>query len=256
MQPQTEVYLALILTTCIVLVFVIGIVLFIIQYRNRKVFYQTEKNTMERTFIEDISKAKIEMQLLTMQDIGREIHDGVGQRLTLASIYSKQLLSKELSAENQHSVSEISQIIHDSLIQLRELSRELADEKEHIVLINQLIKAEVEKVNALMVCTVTFEELNEGIYLENNKAKFIIRIMQEFMQNSLKYADCSMVTISISGNEHQIKLTINDNGKGFDISKVSGGMGLQNMKKRADMIQATYSLNSIPGKGTFLTLQL
>ena len=106
-MQQTEIYTALIISTCIVIIFITGIVLFILQYRKRKIQYQSEKKAMELLHLNEMKEATLQMQQLTMQDIGREIHDGVGQRLTLASIYSKQLLHKNLSEENQSKMEEI-----------------------------------------------------------------------------------------------------------------------------------------------------
>ncbi len=254
-MQQTEIYLALILSTCIVFIFIAGIILFILQYRKRKIQYQSEKKAMELLHLNEMKEATLQMQQLTMQDIGREIHDGVGQRLTLASIYSKQLINKNLSDDSRTKLEEISSIINDSLVQLRMLSRELANEQEHSIDLNEFVHQEVEKVKALSVCEVQFDQEKE-FFIDNKKAMFIIRILQEFMQNSLKYAECSKMTISLNKKNELLVLEINDNGKGFDQSILSKGIGLNNMKRRAEMIGATLDISSNIGQGTALHLEL
>ncbi len=255
MQEQTQIYLALILSTCIVFIFIAGIVLFILQYRKRKIQYQSEKQAMELLHSNELKDAALQMQQLTMQDIGREIHDGVGQRLTLASIYSKQLINKNLTDDSRTKLEEISSIINDSLVQLRMLSRELANEHEHPIDLNEFVHQEVEKVKALSVCEVQFDQEKE-FFIDNKKAMFIIRILQEFVQNSLKYADCSKMTISLNKKNELLVLEIHDNGKGFDPSILSKGIGLHNMKRRAELIGATLEISSNIGQGTSLHLQL
>ncbi|HPI53966.1 MAG TPA: histidine kinase [Chitinophagaceae bacterium] len=252
---QTEIYLALILSTCIVFIFIAGIVLFILQYRKRKIQYQSEKKAMELLHLNEMKEATLQMQQLTMQDIGREIHDGVGQRLTLASIYSKQLLHKNLSEENQLKMEEISNIINESLVQLRLLSRELANEQEHSIDIDELFVVEIEKVKALAVCDVEFTGEKE-FFIDNKKAMFIIRILQEFMQNSLKYAECTQMFISLKKENDCLVLNLSDNGKGFDLQASTKGIGLHNMKRRAEMIGASMEISSSIGLGTSLHLQL
>lgn len=254
-MSQTEIYLALILSTCIVFIFIAGIILFILQYRKRKIQYQSEKQAMELLHLNEMKEAALQMQQLTMQDIGREIHDGVGQRLTLASIYSKQLINKNLPDDSKTKLEEISSIINESLIQLRMLSRELANEQEHPIDLNEFIHQEVEKVKALSVCEVQFDEEKE-FFIDNKKAMFIIRILQEFMQNSLKYAECTKMTISLNRRNEILVLEIKDNGKGFDQSISSKGIGLHNMKRRAELIGATLEIKSSIGQGTSLHLQL
>ena len=100
-MPQTEIYIFLTLAFILVAILIIGIVKFVFTVSKRKIQYQSEKKAMELLHLNEMKEATLQMQQLTMQDIGREIHDGVGQRLTLASIYSKQLLHKNLSEENQ-----------------------------------------------------------------------------------------------------------------------------------------------------------
>lgn len=254
-MQETQILILFILTTLIILVFIVGIILFIIQYRKRKIQYQTEKKSMELLHINEMKEATLQMQQLTMQDIGREIHDGVGQRLTLASIYSKQLINKNLPDDSKSKIEEISNIINESLVQLRMLSRELANEQEHHIDINEYIHQEVEKVKALSVCEVEFADEKE-FFIDNKKAMFIIRILQEFMQNSLKYAECSQISISLKKENEALVLNIHDNGKGFDKTISTNGIGLNNMKRRAEMIGATIEISSSLGNGTSLFLQL
>lgn len=254
-MPQTEIYIFLTLAFILVAILIIGIVKFAFTISKRKIQYQSEKKAMELLHLNEMKEATLQMQQLTMQDIGREIHDGVGQRLTLASIYSKQLLHKNLSEENQSKMEEISNIINESLVQLRLLSRELANEQEHSIDMDELFLVEIEKVKALAVCDVEFNGEKE-FFIDNKKAMFIIRILQEFMQNSLKYAKCTRMIISLKKENDCLVLNLSDNGKGFDLQASNKGIGLHNMKRRAEMIGASIEIRSSMGHGTSLLLQL
>ena len=254
-MQQKEVYIAIIFITIIIVIFIVGIVLIIYQYRKKKLLHLSERNLMALHHQKELHEATLQMQQLTMQDIGREIHDGVGQRLTLASIYSKQLIHKNIPDESKQKMEEVSKLINESLIQLRVLSKELISEEEHVVALNDLVLTEVEKIEALEVCKIKLT-LSDEIYFRHNQAMFVIRILQEFIQNSLKYASCTIIDICLQKVGNHLVVKIIDNGIGFDTHGNYQGIGLKNMKKRAEMIHADYIFESVINKGTQLTLKL
>ncbi|TDK46563.1 tetratricopeptide repeat protein [Algoriphagus formosus] len=84
----------------------------------------------------------------------------------------------------------------------------------------------------------------------------ILRIVQEAVQNAVKYADASQIQVIFSLSENQLQFQVIDNGKGFDLEKVKAGNGLGNMQKRADEIEATLSVKSEIERGTEISLLL
>lgn len=252
---QAQIYIFIILTTLIVFSFIIGILVFLYQYRRKAKEYHLEKQLTAMNHQTELQQATLEMQQLTMQDIGREIHDGVGQRLTLASIYSKQLAYKNIPEESKQKIEEVSTLINESLIQLRSLSKELTNQQEHIVSLSKLVLLEVEKIETLQICKLKFSSNNE-CPLKHRIAMFMLRILQEFIQNSLKHSSCTEINILLKNTENILIMTICDNGIGFDTTMSSEGIGIQNMKRRAEMINAEFRLESAENKGTQLTLKL
>ncbi len=94
---KAEITIFIILINAILLIFIIGIIIFIFQYRKRKILHQKEKGIMEEKHRIELLNTQLEIQQQTMQFIGREIHDSVTQKLTLASIYTQ-----HLEFENQY----------------------------------------------------------------------------------------------------------------------------------------------------------
>src|SRR5581483_7437859 len=88
---ETEFKIFVFLATLILLVFIGGIIIFIFQYNRKKMRHEKEKEIMNIQHTQDLLHTTLEIQQQTMQDISREIHDNIGQRLTLASIYAIQL---------------------------------------------------------------------------------------------------------------------------------------------------------------------
>jgi signal transduction histidine kinase len=91
--------------------------------------------------------------------------------------------------------------------------------------------------------------------LTQDRAYHIFRIVQEFVTNSQKYAECSEVVCEIGlKNQHPL-LMIYDNGKGFDLGEQRNGFGLKNMEKRARLADVQMEFSSTLGEGTLLVLE-
>ena len=88
---KTEIIIFIILTSLIVVIFIMGIFLFAFQYKRKRKEYINEKQIRNEQHQQELLTTQLEIQTQTMQHIGREIHDNVGQKLTLASLYTQQL---------------------------------------------------------------------------------------------------------------------------------------------------------------------
>ena len=86
--------------------------------------------------------------------------------------------------------------------------------------------------------------------------KNLYLIFKEATNNLVKYAGASQARFRIEGNEGRLVMQIADNGKGFDSDRETAGNGLKNMKKRAQEIGAILKIDSIPGSGTTIQLEM
>jgi hypothetical protein len=83
----------------------------------------------------------------------------------------------------------------------------------------------------------------------------LFRILQEFFSNSVKYSEAEAIEVTLDYQENQLLIEASDNGKGFDRSISEKGSGLINMKSRAELINASYNLQSQPNEGVALTIK-
>jgi signal transduction histidine kinase len=83
---------------------------------------------------------------------------------------------------------------------------------------------------------------------------FVLRIVQEFLQNSLKHSGCSRITLRMQHDDGGLEILASDDGKGFTTGEKHTGIGLDNMKRRAEVMHADYALESKPGEGTRMRL--
>lgn len=242
-------------------ILVIGMVYFVHAARNRRLMHLKEKQLMHEAHTKDLLARQLEIQQLTMQEIGREIHDSVGQKLTLASLYAQQLSHQNEAPAINHQIEDIGQIINESLQELRSLSRSLiGSSSEQTGDLKALLEVECSRINNTGVCHVLVESNQDTILIPQPKCNILLRIGQEFLQNSLKHAACHHIHISLLQEGKVIMIHAMDDGRGFNIEELTAekgkGMGLHNMKRRAELIGATLEISSSLDSGTSMKICL
>jgi signal transduction histidine kinase len=252
---ETEIKIFVVLSGIVLLIMVIGIFAFIFQYSKRRYLHIKEKETIIEVHKHELLTTQLESQQQTMQHIGREIHDSVGQKLTLASIYSKQLAAGPKPDDGKKIIA-ISNIIDESLAELRQLSKTLTNPEIADKGLYELLYEEAKRITISGACYMEVENNVGNIYLQQPEKNILFRLLQEFIQNSLKHSGCRKIKIILSKENENLIITATDDGKGFDTSAVADGIGLQNMKRRAEQLNASMHLFSQKNKGTVLTLQM
>jgi signal transduction histidine kinase len=216
-----------------------------------------EKHEVEHQHEVQLFSTKIEIQQQTMEYIGKEIHDNIGQKLTLASLYTQQLEQENKTPNIKENIDNISILIDESLAEMRELTKSLTDNSIEDNIIYKLIEEECERVRKLNLCTVKFISNQRKIVLDYQTKAILVRIVQEFFQNSIKHSGCKNLTLQLHVSEKKVVLILIDDGKGFDSGKIySNGIGLKNMKKRTEMLEGSFVLESKINMGTKITVTI
>jgi signal transduction histidine kinase len=255
-EPEFEIFTVMI--NLILLVFIGGIIVFFLKYHKRKLISENEKAVLREQHAHELLNLKLEIQQLTMQDIGREIHDNVGQLLTVASIYASQMVYDNTCPSENERINAIWKTVDQSLSELRSLSKNLTEERADMTDLLDLVQNDIDRINQLNICTVicTYHEIKFTI--SSAVKNFVLRIIQEFIQNSLKHAHCKNIVLDFNHSVDGLAIHIHDDGQGFDMlagaNDKDRGIGLKNMKKRAEMIGASFTFNSILNSGTSLDI--
>ncbi len=247
---ERELIIFIVIANIILLVFIGGAVAFIFQFRKRKIVHEAEKEQIAQIHREEMLSSQVETQAKTMKAIGREMHDNVGQKLTLASIYTNQLHNLDPK------IDQISKLLNESLQDLRQLSKSLVQPHLAQSDLIALLHEEATQINLSGFTKLLIKTDLKSIELDFETKNGIFRILQEFIQNSLKHAKCKQIQIKICQLSDKIEIVIEDDGKGFDIENRSNGIGLSNMKRRAKEIGAEFEFNSEIGRGTKMALRL
>lgn len=238
------------------MVLVVLVVLFffiLVLYEKRRMQHLKTTEKMKEQHIREMLSSQLEMQQQTMQHIGREIHDNIGQKLTLAALYTQRLSMKNEYPGIKDHIEGVAQIINESLSELRSLSKDLTSNYIQQTSLNDLIRLECDKVNGLDSCKAVCTFNDEGVAVTDAIKTIILRMVQEFMQNSLKHAGCSQIGIEVRHGPAGLAITAADDGSGFDMPEIATGergIGFKNMRRRAEMIGAVFTIQSAPGTGT------
>lgn len=258
MDSRNEGYLLIATFMVLFVCFAMAVLAVMLIYRRRRIQHNREIHKMNERFEKELLKSQLEVQNQTMEHIGRELHDHVGSQLTLAYLYTHQVQTPDESHDKR--VKEIGSIINESLSSLRGLSSNLIQGGHtQNTSLDELIREECSKLEALNFCAVSFENRAGKVPGKLDANIFVLRILQEFAQNSLKHAQCQAIRVELSACAEGYLLAAQDDGIGFELTtegQETAGMGLRNLKQRAEIIHAQLNLHSSPGQGTRMELHI
>ena len=209
-----------------------------------------------------ISSKIIENQEKEQNRIAKDVHDGIGQMLTglkynLESINIADIDKTAIKIEHlKELTTNIIKGVRTATFNLT--PPELSD--HGIVPAITKLTQELGRLTGKEI--VFFNKTDFNIRLDSLTEINIYRIVQEAINNAIKYADSSHILVSLSHSKNMLSLVIDDDGKGFEPSKVKkvkngdGGMGMTFMKERIKYIDGRLFLNSELGKGTRVTLNI
>lgn len=212
-----------------------------------------EKQVREAQFQQELLQTQLEMQDHTFKIVSQEIHDNVGQILSLAKV-NLNILAMEGFKDPK--ITNVADLVGKAIRELRDLSAgyyadRLAEEGLIIA-----IKHELQQLEKTGLLSTSFQSQTERLPLDKNKTIFLYRMVQEICNNILKHAKATKVDVCIFKQENDIRIEIKDNGKGFDELKENfkPGIGLSSIRQRAAMIGADAQIHSESGVGTTINL--
>lgn len=236
------------------IIFICSVVYFMFLYSRKKLIHEKEKAALNEQHLKELFFTRLEIQQQTMQDIGREIHDNVNQKLTLASLYNYQLEHEHGPTRTGDKLAAISGILNEAMADLRGLSKTLAEDKEDSPILS-LTEEECRRINAMNICSAGWRSNKKEIVLPATLRNYVHRIMQEFLQNSIKHSKCKHIEIGFEEDEKGLCVLLKDDGCGFDTgSRKGAGIGLANMKKRSELLGIDMLLRSTVNEGTEVQL--
>ncbi|WP_280769582.1 sensor histidine kinase [Salipaludibacillus daqingensis] len=192
--------------------------------------------------------------------LSREIHDGPAQ--TMANVMLRtELVEKVLDQQGVEKarleIRDLRKIVKDSLSEVRRIIYDLRPMTlDDIGLVPTLAKY-IKNAEEHTGISITFKNIGRERRFPQNMEVAIFRFVQEAIQNAYKHAEPTSIQIKLELTAERVTAVIKDDGKGFDVlDKKEGSFGLVGMKERINMLDGKLSIDSKPGKGTLIMVQI
>lgn len=225
--------------------------------------YKTRIIEQEKEQLKNEQKIQATASIIKGQEeeryrLARDLHDGLGGMLSgLKYTLNNMGENVVLSGANVKAFDDALYMLDQAIAEMRKVAHNMMPESLLKFGLDETLKDFVTKLNVSLPLKIHYQSYNyhkEDQSLEIN----LYRIIQEVINNTVKHSEATDLFIQLDYNENTINLTLEDNGKGFDMSDQAKkpGIGLKNISDRVDYLNGKLEINSAPGKGTLIVIEI
>jgi two-component system, NarL family, sensor kinase len=227
-------------------------------YNKKQNTFRIEKKLLRSMHQEALLQTQVEIQEQTLKNISEEIHDNVGQVLSLAKLHLNTFEDTE-SELNRVKINDTRQLVSKAINDLRNLSRSLYGDKIAELELHESLGNELKILENTGQYKTRLQVSGDRYKLDPQQQMVVFRIVQESINNAVKHAKAREITIDINYTQRSFKLTVTDNGNGFEAGSLlptETGIGIKSMQNRAKLIGASLNIISKTGEGTVIEIEL
>jgi len=258
-NETTKIAILVAIATLVFLLMPVFLILYIRSYTRHKKNHFLEKQNMQQKFESEMLQTRVEVQDQTMQSIATELHDNVGQLLSLTTLTLNSVNLND-GEKAKKKIDNSLALVNKSIKELRELAKLLHGEQLVENGIGHAIDQEINWLNKAGSYKLKINnQLTDLQITSPNKDLIILRLLQEIINNIIKHAQATYIQIDSHLADNTLYLRVAENGIGFDPEEVKSkksGMGLNSIYKRIEMINGKLILNSTPGGGTSISIEV
>jgi two-component system NarL family sensor kinase len=263
MQVQSQEIYFIILIGGLLALLLVGFIVAILFLYQRKQHRQEQQLTLLKDQYErELLRSQLEIQESTFRVIAQELHDNIGQVLSVVKL-SLSILPLEKTHPAFEGVQNCREMLNKVIYDMGDLTKSMHTDRITQIGITEAIRFELDILRKNGLLKVDFSVSGKEYFLEEQKAIFLFRMFQEMLNNILKHSKATQVIVSVIYSiDNTFVLKVEDNGIGFKPEKKqkyvssSSGIGLKSLKNRAQLIGADVSINSEQGKGTAIIIKL
>jgi two-component system NarL family sensor kinase len=256
MQDKEVVISIVIICTLLIIILIGFIAVILLLYQKKQNLFNSRLVGIKANYDKELLKTQLEIQEDTFQYISREIHDNIGQFISLAKLQLNTLDMADGRPATQR-IDDAVDLLTRALDELRDLSRSLSSEIIRNGGLPSAMEQLVIQLQKLATPEVIYELIGDYQFLDEQKEIFILRILQEAINNVIRHSGATTIHITLTYENNSLTMIVLDNGRGFApplIQDQKNTSGLINMRKRAKMIDASFQVESILNTGTVITL--
>lgn len=249
------------LAAALLIVSVTGSILLILKYlrkNKRRPATGTDLSDNEREA--QLLKTQLELQEQTIQHISQEIHDNIGQALTFVKL-NMHTIDLHKPEETENKLSESKALIAKAIQDLRYIAKSLNTDFVNEAGLVACIEHQLHFLEKTGLYTTSLQVVESWTRNTPETELVLFRVIQELLNNIVKHAEASHIAIKLNYNPQSLSIMVSDNGKGFlpppqVLHDCKKGLGLSNMNKRLAMVHGKIIINSAPGQGTTVYIEV
>ncbi len=225
----------------------ISLIMFVYAYRKKQLVHEAEKTLLQKEFDMEIVKSHLEISEQTLKNVSREIHDNLGQRLTLVFHGLKE----------SDETKEMKGVLKEVISELRDLSRSLHGNYITDMGLDLALERECQLVQSASNIDCLYTPPEHAMKLSQEQEIMLFRCTQEMLNNAVKYSGATQIQVALSVHEpeNQTQLSVGDNGCGFDTENVVEGIGLKSLRERVALLKGNIAVTS-SNQGTYFQINL
>lgn len=234
----------------------LAVVVFFIIYQKRLFAQQQKHQQVEAAYQKELLQIAIQSEERERARIGKELHDDVGALLTTTKLYLSQI-SPKTSPEKLNATTEKMESLFNTMIQgVRSISQDLRPVILERLGLVEAVKSLVNTVNDLKVVQATFSDKASNTVSKENELN-VYRILQELLNNTLKHAEATKISIIFKNELSNFVIVYQDDGVGFNQEELQQkkGIGLKNIESRLSVLSGRLKYEEV-SKGIKLTIKI
>ncbi|GAB3800143.1 hypothetical protein GCM10028819_24870 [Spirosoma humi] len=247
----------------IFLLFITGApIAFVMMHQRQYLRYLQDKEQIKNLYQRELLQSQLEIQNQTLQQVGNDLHDNVGQLLTVVVMRLNELEDEVAEPTRQEEVQQTRELVQTIISDVRALSKTLDHDTVRRFGLLPSLTLELERIQRTKRIQAELTTLGEPRSLGEQTEIVLLRMTQEALNNALKHAKAKNLHVLTEFNVDSFALTIRDDGRGFSVPEVSArqlsesGAGLSNLYRRAGLLGGTCVINSQPGAGTRVDIRV
>lgn len=253
--PSEFIIVFIMISVLLLLGMVVFISVVIYRYQQKQNAYFKDIEALKASHENALLQAQVEVQEQTIQNMSQEIHDNIGQKLTLAKLYLNtiEFANTQKSSLQVHDAVDI---IGAAIDNLTSLSRSMSSEAILKNGLREALQFETDRLRKTGLYSICFSATDEPAFLDKHTELLVFRMVQEALNNIIKHAGASVIDINLYCSSNLLTVEISDDGNGFNMDEKIAGSGLQNIHKRARMLQGHVTISSDINAGTEIKIEI
>lgn len=250
------------IATVFLLLITLAPIAFVLMHQRQYMRYLQDKEQMKNLYQRELLQSQIEIQNQTLQQVANDLHDNVGQLLTVVIMRLNALEDEVVEPAQQEAVLQTRDLVRTVITDVRTLSKTLDHDTVRRFGLLPSLTLELERIQRAGRIHAELSTIGEPYVLGEQLEIVLLRMTQESLNNALKHAHAKNLHVLADFKVDSFMLTISDDGRGFSVQEATtrqldkAGSGLTNLNRRAMLLGGTCVISSQPGAGTRVDIRM